>query len=124
MSYPALKPTTRQFQAGDYPIKTVKSQSGVETRILYGNRRTGMTLELAYENIPDSDAQLFAAHYDEVKGSFRTFQLPAGVRAGWGGAAATIDAATGNAWRYDGPPSIVGVRPGVSTVQVNLVGVL
>ena len=34
------------------------------------------------------------------------------------------DAATGNKWRYDGPPAITSVRPGISSVTVKLVGVL
>ena len=61
---------------GDYPIKKVQSQSGVETRILYGSKRTGMTLDFAYDNITDLQAQSFATHYDETKGTYLTFALP------------------------------------------------
>lgn len=124
MPYPTLNPTSRQFSPGEYPIRTVRSQSGVETRILYGSQRTGMTLELAYGNVTDAQAQLFSQHYDEAKGSFLTFTLPAQVRAGWNAAASTLDTVGANRWRYDSPPSITSVRPGVSSVQVKLVGVL
>jgi hypothetical protein len=124
MPYPALKPTSRQFSPGDYPVKTVRSQSGVETRILYGSQRTGMSIDLGYENITDAQAELFNTHYDEVKGSFQTFVLPSDVRAGWNASASTLDAVGGNAWRYDSPPSITSVKPGVSSVQVKLTGVL
>lgn len=124
MPFPSLIPTGRQFSLGDYPVKTVRAQSGAETRILYGNRRTGTTLELSFDNISDIQAQLFTSHYDEVKGSFVTFALPSSVRAGWSGAAAALDAATGNLWRYDAPPAITSIRPGVSSVQVKLIGVL
>ena len=85
MAYPSLKPTSRNFSAGDYSYKTFKSQSGKEVRILYGDKRTGMTLDLSYENITDSAADDFVAHYDEVKGGFSTFTLPSEVRAGWNG---------------------------------------
>lgn len=124
MAYPSLKPTSRNFSAGDYSYKTFKSQSGKEVRILYGDKRTGMTLDLSYENITDSAADDFVAHYDEVKGGFSTFTLPSEVRAGWSGTASAIDVPTGNNWRYESPPSITAVRPGISNVTVKLVGVL
>lgn len=124
MAYPDIQPTDRQFSAGDYPVKSVRSQSGVETRILYGNQRTGMALQLSYNHISDTQAEQFNVHYDEVKGTFRTFRLPASVQAGWAASASALDAVGGNNWRYDGPPQISAVKPGLSTVQVKLVGVL
>lgn len=124
MTYPSLAPSSRNFNAGDYSYKTFKSQNGSETRILYGDKRTGMTLDLSYDNIPDNQADDFIAHYDDTKGGFETFDLPAGFRAGWAGLPARIDAATGNKWRYESPPVITSVRPGISSVTVKLVGVL
>ena len=124
MAYPSLQPTGRRFDAGDYPYKTLQSQSGKEVRILYGDKRTGMTLDLQYDNIADTSADDFITHYDEVKGGFTAFTLPAAFRTGWSGNAAAIDAATGNQWRYSQPPTITSVRPGISSVTVKLVGVL
>jgi len=124
MAYPTYKPTSRNFSAGNYSYKTFKSQSGKETRILYGDKRTGMTLDLSYENIADTVADDFITHYDEVKGGFSTFTLPNEVRTGWSGTAGAIDVPTGNNWRYESPPSITSVRPGISSVTVKLVGVL
>ncbi len=124
MAFPSLTPSSRQFDAGDYPIKSFKSQSGVEARILYGSRRTGMTLSMQFENITDAQAEQFLDHYDETKGSYLTFTLPSTARTGWAGNSDAIDAATGNSWRYDGAPAVTNVRPGVSTVSVKLVGVL
>jgi hypothetical protein len=124
MPYPTLRPTDRQFSPGDYPMRKVRSQSGVETRILYGSQRTGMTLKLTYTNITDSQAEQFGGHYDEVKGSFETFTLPAEVRAGWTGASSIVDVVGANRWRYDSPPDISSVRPGRSSVSISLIGVL
>jgi hypothetical protein len=124
MAYPAYAPTSRSFGAGDYQYKTYKAQNGKEVRILYGDKRTGMTLDLGYDNIADTEADDFITHYDETKGGFTSFTLPAAFRTGWGGNSAAIDAATGNQWRYDGPPQITSVRPGISSVTVKLVGVL
>lgn len=124
MPYPQIEPSSRQFTPGDYPIKAVRSQSGVETRILYGNRRTNMTMDLAYNNITDAEAELFTTHYDEVKGTFGTFTLGYPARAGWTGSAAALQAVGGTAWRYESPPSITAVKPGISNVQVKVVAVL
>jgi hypothetical protein len=124
MAFPAYAPTARSFQAGDYPYKTFQSQSGKEVRILYGDKRTGMTLDLSYDNIADTAADDFITHYDETKGGFSSFTLPAAFRTGWSGNTAAIDAATGNEWRYESPPQITSVRPGISSVTVRLIGVL
>jgi hypothetical protein len=124
MAYPTLQPTGRDFDPGSYPVKTFKSQSGAESRILYGSKRVDQQLALTYDNITDSQAEQFVTHFDEVRGSYETFTLPSAVRAGWAASAATIDAVSGAAWRYDAPPTITSIKPGVSSVQVKLVGVL
>ena len=125
MAFPILRPTSREVSAGEYPVKTFKAQSGAEVRILYGSKRTGMSIDLSYENIPDTSADDFVTHYDEVKGTFDTFTLPTEVLTGWSGAASTLDATgTGNRWRYSDTPSISSVSPGRSSVRVKLVGVL
>lgn len=122
MPFPTLKPSSRSFDAGDYPIRTFRSQSGVEARILYGSRRTGAQLQLSYENVTDTDANGFVTHFDEARGTYGTFALPAAAATGW--TPGTIPAGAGNQWRYDGPPQITNVRPGRSSVQVKLVAVL
>lgn len=125
MAYPTLTPSARNFDAGDYPVKTFKAQSGAEARILYGSKRTGMTLDLSYDNIADTQADDFVSHFDEVLGTYSTFALPSAVITGWSGVASAIDAsATGNQWRYSQPPQITNVRPGRSSVQIKLIGAL
>ena len=126
MAFPSLVPTARTFDAGDFPVKIYKSQNGKEHRILYGSNRTNMKLSLTYANITDANAELFLDHYEEEQGTFGTFDsVPSGYEKGWEGNASEIDAQTfGNKYRYEGPPQVVQVRPGVSTVKVNLIGVL
>lgn len=124
MAFPTLKPTSRAFNPGDWPSKRFNAQSGAEVRILYGNRRTNATLSLSYDNITDASAQLFVTDYEAQLGTFRTFTLPADVRAGWSGTAASIDAPPTALWRYDSAPVIEAVRPGRSSVTVSLVAVI
>ena len=124
MAFPALKPTGREFNPGNWPIKTFNAQSGAEVRILYGNRRTNATLSLSYDNISDSNAQLFLTDYNDQIGTLRTFTLPADVRAGWTGTTAVMDAPPSARWRYESAPVVQAVRPGRSSVTVNLVAVI
>ena len=108
-------------------MKTYKAQSGAEVRILYGNKRTNMTLDLEYKNITDANAELFLDHFNEMLGTYSTFLMPveAGARTGWTGNIDALGASThGNRWRYAEPPSVDGVKPGFSNVSVKLIGVL
>jgi hypothetical protein len=123
MPFPALRPTSRDFKPGDYPVKTYSAQSGAEVRILYGDTRTRMELSLGYDNATDAQAKQFLDHYDEVKGSFSTFEVDPSARAGWGSTAEAIDTAGVNRWRYADSPQVTAVRPGRSSIRVNLVGV-
>ena len=125
MAFPSLTPSSRNFSPGDFPVKRFKSQSGAETRILYGSKRTGMRLSLAYKNITDANAELFLDHYHDMKGTYTTFTVQTETKGGWEGNGDALGAgAWGNNYRYNGPPRVTQVRPGISSVQVNLVGVL
>jgi hypothetical protein len=127
MAFPSsLKPTSRQYSPGDYPVKTYNANNGAEVRILYGSRPRNMTLELSYSNITDSEANDFLTHYYEMQGTYQTFGIPSSSQtfSGWTAGADNLNlAGTGAVWRYGEPPQQQSVRPGVSTVSVRLIGV-
>ena len=85
MAFPNLKPSSRSYEPGSYPIKTFKAQNGAERRILYGTERTEVKLSLSYANIGDANAERILDHYDEVQGTFQTFKVPNIVLTGWEG---------------------------------------
>jgi hypothetical protein len=85
MAFPDLKPSSRSYEPGSYPIKTFKAQNGAERRILYGTERTEVKLSLSFANIGDANAEQILDHYDEVQGTFQTFKIPAAVLTGWEG---------------------------------------
>lgn len=124
MAFPTLRPTSREFNPGDWPVKTFNAQSGAEIRILYGSQRTNATLALSYSNISDSNAQLFLDDYEANFGTLRTFTIPSETRTGWNGSASSIDSPPGTKWRYEAPPSVQSVSPGRSSVAVSLVAVI
>jgi hypothetical protein len=124
MAFPTLRPTSRDFSPGDWPIKRFNAQSGAEVRILYGSQRTNAKISLGYDNISDANAQLFLTDYAAQIGTLRTFDLPSAVRTGWTGTASSLDAPPGTKWRYESEPAVRAVRPGRSSVTVNLVAVI
>jgi len=73
--------------------------------------------------VSDANTELFIDHFDETKGTFSVFDLPSEALAGWSGNSDALDASGSNEWRYEAPPQVSSVRPGVSTVTVALVGV-
>lgn len=130
MTFPTIKPSGRNFDAGDWPVKIFRTQAGTESRILYGDTRSGQTLELSYQNVTDSTAELFLDHYNEVRGTYGTFRLGdiaagQGARSGWGANYDALGAGSAAAeWRYEGPPQVESTRPGFSNVSVKLVAVI
>lgn len=122
MAFPNLVPSSRTFTPGDFPIKKFNAQNGAEVRILYGSRRVNQVFELSYENISDADAQLFLTDYEDQKGTFLRFYLSDKAYEGWspGTTDSKLDRGPGTLWRYDAPPAIASVRPGISSVTVKL----
>ena len=96
MDFPALVPSSRNYNSGDYAVRTFRAQSGAESRILYGDSRFGATLDLQYQNITDKNAQTFLGHYDNLKGTYGTFTLPLRVIEGWDGSSRLLDRAYKN----------------------------
>ena len=124
MPFPELKPTTRAWDAGRYPVKFFRAQNGAEVRILYGNKKSEKNLQLTYQNIRDAEADLFFDHYDEVKGQMILFTLNQAARNGWEGKAETLGGSfSGLQWRYASPPRIESVFKGRCTVTVSLIAV-
>lgn len=121
MAFPTLVPSSRVFDPGDFANKKYSAQDGAEFRILYGDKRVGMTLQLSYQNITDAQAELFLDHYHSMQGTFQQFEINPQVKGGWAGSSSAIGAVMwGSMWRYDKPPQIDSVYPGVSTVTVSL----
>ena len=123
MAFPTLAPSARNYVPGDWAQQKYRSMSGSEVRIRYGDKRTDATLSLQYQNIADTDAELFLADYNANYGTYKSFTLPPEVLTGWGGANYVPDTGAMK-FRYSGPPQLQAVRPGLSSVSVELVGVI
>ena len=120
-------PSGRTYTPGDYASTAYRAQSGVEVRILYGNKRLASTVQLIYNNIGDEVAEMFLDHYNLVKGTFESFEVGGDtLNAGWGGSQGALNTTVqvaGTEWRYAGPPQLQSIYRGYSSMTIDLVGV-
>jgi hypothetical protein len=121
--FPALTPTARSFQLGQYPIKTYRAMSGVTVRRSFGNRAFGYTLDLQFNNVPEATVNAIIDHYNGQGGGTLGFALPSTVFAGYSSTLQDeVQTPTGIEWLYADPPSISSVLKDLSNVTVKLVG--
>lgn len=123
-SFPALTPTARSFRPGTYPQRTYRSLAGVLVRRTFGNSPSGATLDLSFDNVPDSTVTSIIDHYRSQTAANQRFNLSTAVTAGMDAnlvtrANASID---GLRWEYAGPPEVQSVRPDVNKMRVALTG--
>lgn len=124
--FPSLTPTGRKFTPGRLPETRFQSQNGSTTFVQFGGAFVNAQLQLAFQNIRDDDARLILAHYRSVVGDdYVTFDADHGL----GGMTANLitQVDTGSStlrYRYDGPPELTSVYPGVSSVNCSFIGYL
>jgi hypothetical protein len=122
-NFPALKPTARSFQPGQYPVKTYRAMSGAVVRRSFGNKPFGYTLELEFANIPEATVSTIIDHYNGQQGGTLGFAIASEILAGY---SITLQNktiyASGIEWLYADPPSVSSVIKGISTVTVKLIG--
>lgn len=128
VTFPNLKPSSRSYDPGSYPQTEFKAQNGAKTIIRYGNRRVDSRLELSFNNISDADAASILANYEAVNADwdYVRFTDDNGAAGAGTSLAAYLKESGGSGlrWRYDRPPQIRSVYPGLSTVRCTFVGVL
>ena len=121
--FPALTPTARSFQLGQFPVKIYRAMSGATLRRSFGNRPFGHTLDLQFENVPEATVNAIIDHYNEQGGGTLGFTVPSTVFAGY--SSTLQDKArtpAGIEWLYAEPPSVNSILKDRSTVTVKLVG--
>ena len=123
--FPSIRPTSRTYSAGQFPLKTYRSLSGATVKRVFGNKAYGHSIELQFTNIIDAVAKQIIDHYYGQNGSVDRFTLPSEVFAGmdetFGDELRTPDSIT---WEYAEPPAIEAVFNGISSVTVRLIGEL
>lgn len=123
-AFPSITPTSRNFKPGAYPQKQYRSLSGVAIKRTFGNQPYGAVLELEYANVSDATTVTLIDHYRSQTAANQRFQLSSNVTAGMSPTLATrANASVDNLrWEYAQPPEVSSVRPGISTIRINLAG--
>jgi hypothetical protein len=119
---------------GDFPSKTFTSQSGIQSTVQYGSRRTNQTIDLAYNNTTEAIAAAIYDHYLACRGTIYTFGLTEAAKSGnptfhLGDSSASASnrysaAPFGMKYKYAEPPQFDSIKPGRMSVTVKLTGVL
>jgi hypothetical protein len=123
--FPRIKPTTRAFKLGTFPVKTYRALSGATVKRAFGSRPSGFELQLGFDNISDATTEQLLDHYNGSSGGFDRFTLPADLFAGMTTTLrGYIQAPTSIRWEYAGPPEVQSVYTGRSRVSITLIGEL
>ena len=132
-------PTSRSYKPGKYPQSQFQATNGATTVVQYGSQCYNSELQMTFANIRDERAAELMDLYYEVNGKWDYLVLD-----GQDGDTGTIEDNAGAAggikdtglrdqirekdrilkYRFKEPPTLTSVMPGVSTVQMTLVGYL
>ena len=128
-AFPSLKPTSRSYSPGKYPQTEFQAQNGAMTVVRFGNRRVESKLSLTFSNIPDAEASAILQHYELVNGNwgsvlFLPFTADAGIEDATLSNYMKERGGSGLQYRYDSPPNVQSVYPGISSVTCSFVGIL
>ena len=138
-NFPTIKPSSRSFTPGRYPQTEFVAQNGAKTVIRYGNKQVDAKLTLGFTNIADSQANEILDLYEEVNSDYDFIHFPSTPGSVLAGISAppTLNStlrdkmkevdSSGNIllrYRFDGPPTVTSVRPGISNVQCKFVACL
>jgi hypothetical protein len=100
-TYPAIEPTTREYDFGTFPMSEAKTFSGSGVRFNHGDEPTDQALTLGYEDLLEAQLAQLRAHYAGQGGGVVSFALPAVV---WQGHGAIDDVALAtDRWIYAEP---------------------
>ena len=133
INFPAIKPSSRSYTPGRYPQTEFIAQNGAKTVLRYGNKKVDAKLSLGFTNITDTEANKILdfyeninSDYDYINFSFQKKHALAGVDIL--ALRQKISQKDNNGYklryRFDGPPTLTSVKPGISNVQCKFVACL
>ena len=128
VTFPSITPTSRSFSATIYPVTSYRSQSGTTSRRLWASSPSNARLSLTFSNIADADAANILACYNNALSSVETLSLPSTVFKGAETVLSRYLSQTGTilTWHFadDSPPKVDSVKPGRSSVSIELIASL
>ena len=126
--FPAIKPSSRRYNPGEYPSTTFESLDGTKTHLRYGNKRVNATLQLGFSNITDAQAYEILENYRQVNSEWNyvTFNRGYGTTGVTNaGLLGYLKETTSDLkWRYSAPPNVTSTFKGMSNVSCSFVACL
>jgi hypothetical protein len=121
-TFPAITPSSLDFTAPQYPVKSNISLSGVTSRRIFGNRASNATISAEFQNIRDSIATEICNTWKEATGNLLPIEIPEVFFDGADPALAGFMAGGGDnlMWHLSEPPTVRRSAPGFSTVSIKL----
>tara|TARA_B100000902_G_scaffold206697_1_gene196936 strand:- start:1150 stop:1551 length:402 start_codon:yes stop_codon:yes gene_type:complete len=121
-----LAPSSRSFTAGEYPQAVFEAQNGAKSVIRYGNKAVNAKLTLGFTNISDTEANNIIDNYINVNSDwdYITFNATQGLQGIELKALRLQIISSYLRWRYDGPPKVTSVQPGINNVSCKFVACL
>lgn len=107
-TFPALTPSSRSLDYGDYSQSTYEAVSGANVRFKYGTDRLTQRLSLGYQYLTETQMQLLLDHYETQQGTLIPFALSAEV---WSGYTTIPVPAVDYEWRYAKPIGVEIASP-------------
>ena len=133
VTFPDIKPSSRSYIPGIYPQTEFIAQNGAKTVLRYGNKKVDAKLSLGFTNISDAEAnqilnfyETINSVYDYINFSTQNKNALAGITSS--GLRRKVSQQNNNGYklryRFDGPPTLTSVKPGISSVQCKFVACL
>lgn len=120
-TFPALKPATRRYSMGVYPVTEERGFGGGSVRFSHGTTPYGHTLELGFIALTAAQAKLLRDHYRTQQGGYVSFPLSAEA---WAGHASFTDLVPATTyWRYASAPEETHRTGGYVDVSIALLSV-
>jgi hypothetical protein len=117
-TFPSLKPATRNYDFGLFPLTEEPSISAGIVRFRHSATPQSYQLTLGYTALTDAEASLIRQHFQGQGGGYRSFQLPSII---WRGHTFSGNVApTNTRWRYIAAPEEEHFSAGYVNVTVTL----
>ena len=141
-NFPLYNPSGVTYTLGEFPQIFNYCTRGNEVILQRGNTLVDSRLRLEYANVPDEVVMDFLTHFNTFAGTSNLFELShcdgnKGPAVGWdvhqgdpagqaptqggrnpGGASRALF--WGGTWKYKAAPVVTGIRPGISTIKMEL----
>ena len=118
-SFPALRPVSRTYTPGEYPVKRFNAINGASTTRLYGSQAFDAQMSLEFI-VDDAELISLTTSWNESNGGFDHLELPIQVFSGMDSSVFPEQLI----WRWAEVPSVSSVRGELSRVSVKLIATL